>query len=169
MSIEAIAAKVRSIRQHLTAHPEDGASADSPARARLLDGLRIKIEGPNGQAAHTDMPKGVGGGATAPTPAWLMRAGAASCTASVIALRAADLGIALDTLEVTVASTSDDRGIFGAGTDIAAGPNNISMEIHVAAKGIAAKPLEDLVHWSVAHSPVADALRRALPMKVSIR
>ena len=59
------------------------------------------------------MPVGVGGEASAPTPGWYVRTGVASCTATVIALRAAELGLQLDRVEVEVRSRSDKRGMLG--------------------------------------------------------
>jgi uncharacterized OsmC-like protein len=52
----------------------------------------------------------VGGTATAPSPGWLLRPAEASCVVTLIAMRAAMSRIALDTLEVTGDSESDDRG-----------------------------------------------------------
>jgi organic hydroperoxide reductase OsmC/OhrA len=50
----------------------------------------------------TDMSKTVGGGATAPTPGWLLRAALASCDATAVAMEAARDGVELTDLTVTV-------------------------------------------------------------------
>ena len=55
---------------------------------------------------------GVGGGGPAPSPGWLLRAANASCIATLIAMRAAELGARLDGLEVVVDSESDDAGLL---------------------------------------------------------
>ncbi len=60
--------------------------------------------------------------ASAPSPGWLLRAAEASCVATLITMRAAMLGIDLDTLEVTVDSVSDDRGLLGVDDTVPAGP-----------------------------------------------
>lgn len=52
----------------------------------------MTVEGPSGQRVETDMPKGIGGAASAPTPGWYVRAGIASCTA----IRAVPLKTAID-------------------------------------------------------------------------
>jgi uncharacterized OsmC-like protein len=159
---------VKAASQHLRAHPEDGAGTDAFARAVLDAGLRMRIEGPSGQTARTDMPASIGGEASAPSPGWLLRAGVASCTATVIVLRAAALGITLDRLEVNVVSQSDDRGMLGTDDSVPAGFLSGRMEIRLAAAGIDPKTLEALANWGVAHSPMADALCRAVPLETSI-
>jgi uncharacterized OsmC-like protein len=75
--------------------------------------LRVRATGPNGQSVICDIPMGLGGGSTAPSPGWMMRAALANCEAIMISLRAAQLGIHLNTLEVRVQSTSDDRRTLG--------------------------------------------------------
>jgi uncharacterized OsmC-like protein len=168
MTNERIASAVKAASRHLRAHPEDGTGTDAFARAVLDAGLRMRIEGPSGQTARTDMPASIGGEASAPSPGWLLRAGVASCTATVIALRAAALGITLDRLEVNVVSQSDDRGMLGTDDSVPAGFLNARMEIRLAAAGIDPKTLEALASWGTAHSPMADALCRAVPLETVI-
>src|SRR5947209_4993929 len=78
-------------------------------------------DGPTG-AVTTDMPHSVGGGASAPTPAWLMRAALASCDATLVAMEAARDGVELTDLKVTVESESDFRGVLGVDDSVHAGP-----------------------------------------------
>jgi uncharacterized OsmC-like protein len=167
MTIENIAMAFKSAKKHLVANPADGNCTDTFASAKLVQGLRMQVTGPTGQAVQTDMPAGVGGEASAPSPGWLMRAGAAACTSTVIVLRAADLGVTLDSVEVKVASQSNDCGLFGVGDDIPAGPLSASMEVRISAKGVDETVLKDIVTWAVAHSPVADALQRTVPLTVA--
>jgi uncharacterized OsmC-like protein len=114
------------------------------------------------------MPKAVGGGGSAPSPGWLLRAALANCDATVIAMRAAQLGVALTTLEVTVDSESDDRGLLGMDGTISAGPLSMRTRVRIGAQGVAAKDLRDIVEWAEAHSPVGDALRRAVPSRTEV-
>jgi hypothetical protein len=67
----------------------------------------------------------VAGGGSAPSPAWLFRAGYASCVPTLISLRAAVEGVELTGLEVTVDSESDDRGILGIDPSVPAGPLSV--------------------------------------------
>ena len=116
MEQEHIAKAFKDLRNRLQTNPENGACTDSFALATLSQRLRIEVTGPTGQVIQTDMPKGIGGEAAAPSPSWFMRAAASACTATVIALRAAELGIALDKLEVNFFSRSDSCGMLGIGT-----------------------------------------------------
>lgn len=166
MTTETIASAFRTAARYLRENPGKGAGTDTFARASLEDGLRCRIVGPTGQSATTDMPKGIGGDASAPSPGWLMRAGIASCTATMIALRAADHGITLDRLEVVVESDSDDRGMIGTDDSVPPGPLQARMSIRLSAKGVDKSKLQSIVDWGVVHSPIADALQRAVPMEV---
>jgi uncharacterized OsmC-like protein len=163
-----IAEAVADATRYLTDHPDEARYRDSAAVARLVEGLRVDVRGPDGSNLQTDMPAGIGGTATAPSPGWLFRAAIASCVASLIAIRAAMLGFELETVEVEVDSESDDRGILGMATDIPAGPLSTRISVAVAVRG-GGHDVEALVHWAVDHCPVSDAVRRAVPLDVTIR
>ena len=157
-----------SLVTYLTDHPERARGHDAPATATLEAGLRCRATGPHGASLVTDMPKGVGGDDTAPSPGWLLRAALATCDATLIAMYAAHLGVTLTTLEVTVESESDNRGLLGMDEQIAAGPLSIRTRVRVAADGVTAEQLRDIVAWAEAHSPVADAVRRAVPITAAL-
>jgi uncharacterized OsmC-like protein len=150
------------------ADPHKSIGQDAYARARLTGGLATIVEGPSGQHVATDMPKGIGGSASAATPGWYVRAGIASCTATVVALRAAELGIKLSEVEVRVESTSDDRGMLGLDDSIPPGPLSAVMAVRIAAPDSSEETLRALVSWAVAHSPMADALSRAVRLDVAV-
>ena len=124
--------------------------------------------GPKCAALISDMPKGIGGGGAAPTPGWFLCAALANCDATVIAMRAAQLGVVLTRLEVTVDSVSDDRGILGLGDDIPPGPQSMRIRVAIAADGATPEQLRQIVEWAEAHSPVGDALRRSVPVSMEI-
>ncbi len=90
------------------------------------------------------------------------------CDATVIALRAAQLGIVLSRLEVTVDSVSDDRGILGLADGVPPGPQSMSIRVRIASDGASPEQLHEIVAWAEAHSPVGDAVRRAVPSRVEI-
>ena len=115
---------MQGVIEHYTQNPEKALGPDSEAIAVIEEGLRVRASGPNGQSLVCDMPKGLGGGATAPSPGWTMRATLANCETIMIALRAAQLGIELKTLEVHVNSISDDRGMLGIDDTKPAGPGS---------------------------------------------
>jgi uncharacterized OsmC-like protein len=166
--LDRIGRAVRGAREYVAAHPDEAAYVDSPATARLESGLRVSVQGPDGAAVSTDMPASVGGGGAAPSPGWLMRAAHAACVATLVAMRAAEEGVGLSRLEVTVESDSDDRGILGAVEDVPVGPIRSRVRIALAADGVSAAALEALATWAWQHCPVDDAMRRAVPMTVEI-
>jgi uncharacterized OsmC-like protein len=114
------------------------------------------------------MPTGIGGGATAPTPGWMMRAALANCKAVMIALRAAQLGVELTALEVRVGSTSDDRGMLGMDDSVPAGPLRMKISIRIGAEGASAEMLREIVEWAAKHSPVGEPLTRVMPTEYAV-
>ncbi len=168
MSQVRIQQSIQNVTRFFSEHPEKGRITDKPATATLIDGLSCKAEGPNGAVLVSDMPKSVGGGGAAPTPGWFLRAALANCDATVIAMRAAQLGVTLTRLEVTVESVSDDRGIFGLGDGVPPGPQSLQIRVQIAAEGATSEELRQIVEWAEAHSPVGDALRRAIPTQMEI-
>jgi uncharacterized OsmC-like protein len=168
MSIARIQQSVEGLIGYLSAHPEKSRTTDQAATAVVEDGLRCRATGPNGATIVSDMPKAVGGGGAMPTPGWFLRAALATCDATVIAMRAAQLGVTLSTLEVTVDSESDNRGLVGVGDEIPPGPLNVRTCIRIAAEGVAPERLQEIASWAAAHSPVADAIRRAVQTTVEV-
>jgi len=142
----------------ITSDPSKAQAKRAPATARLVDGLRCEISGPYAEKLATDMPPAIGGGASAPSPGWLFRGALASCTATVIAMRAAKLGIALTTLEVTVDTESDHRGMLGLDEKVSAGMRNLRMKVRIAGDA-APGTLREIATWAEAHSPVSCTLR----------
>jgi uncharacterized OsmC-like protein len=116
----------------------------------------------------SDMPTAIGGSGAAPSPGWLLRAALANCDATVIAMRAAQEGVTLTTLEVTVDGESDDRGLLGMDDSIPAGPLSARTRVRIGAAGVGQEKLREIVEWAEAHSPVADAMGRAVPKTLEI-
>jgi uncharacterized OsmC-like protein len=168
MGTEAIQSAIRAASDYLTAHPDEARSTDSAAVATLVDGLVVRVTGPSGASMTTDMVPSVGGTASAPSPGWLLRAAESSCVATLIAMRAAMLGIALDAVEVTVDSESDDRGLLGIDDAVPAGPLSGRVSVRLTAAGVDPATLEEVARWGVKHCPVCDALERAVPITVEV-
>lgn len=151
---------------YLADHPEEARYRDGPATATLRGGLVVDVVGTDGERLTTDMVPAVGGTGSAPSPGWLFRSAAASCVATLIAMRAAASDIVIEALQVTVDSESDDRGILGIDPSVPAGPLSVRVSVSIEAPGAAAGAIRDLVDWSVAHCPVTEALARAVPIEV---
>ena len=161
MSIASIREAQEKLGKAIAEQPEKARTKNLPATARLMGGLRFESKGPNGETAHTDMAPAVGGAASAPNPGWLMRASIASCTGTAIAMRAAKLGIELTTLEVTVESTSDMRGLLGLDERISAGFSAITTQVRIGAAGVDAEQLRQLAKFGDEHSPMACTARNS--------
>ena len=154
MSTTQIREAVEAASKVLSEQPEKARGETTPAVAVVEDGLKCRVTGPSGETVHTDMAAGVGGGDSAPQPGWLMRAGLASCNATCIALRAAQCGIELSELEVTVSGQVDKRGMLGVDDSVAAGVNPLRLHVKVGAPDTSEKELRDLILWAKSHSPV---------------
>lgn len=168
MQPEEIRHAISRVIDHVTAHPDDARSEDKPAKAVLESGLRIRVDGPGSWSITTDMSPALGGEGSAPSPGWLRRAAQAACEATMIAIRAAQEGIALHSLVVTVGSVSDDRGMLGASEGAHAGPVESWTRVAVSAKGTPPEKLRQVVEWAEQHSPVTDSLCRSVPHKIMI-
>ena len=163
-----IAAKIAAAREHLQANRDDARYRDSAATAVVEAGLRVRTSGPSGEAVTSDMSPGVGGAGSAPSPGWLLRAANASCIATLIAMRAAEQGVTLDTLEVTVDSDSDDYGILGIDESVPAGPLRMRVAVRAASTSAPSEAVREIAEWGVDHCPVCDAVKRAVPVEFSV-
>jgi uncharacterized OsmC-like protein len=165
--VESIRSALETASEHLTEHPEAAVATDAAATAVLEEGLRCRVTGPKGDVM-TDMAKSVGGGATAPSPGWLLRAGLASCDASAIAMEAARRGVALTHLAVTVESESDSRGLLGVDDSVHPGPLAVRVRIQLAASNATEGQLREIVQRAESRSPVGDAVARAVSMTTEV-
>jgi uncharacterized OsmC-like protein len=165
---DAIRTAIEGASAYLTEHPDEARYTDSLATARIETGLRIRVGGPAAEELFTDMPGAVGGGGSAPSPGWYLRAALAACVTSLAAMRAAQLGIDGFGCEVDVDSESDDRGILGLDGDVPAGPLSTRIRFRLTAAGTDTDRLREIADWAVAHCPVSDAVQRAVPLKVEV-
>ena len=154
--------------RYYTEKPDKALGSDKQAVAVMEEGLRVRATGPDGQTLVCDMARGLGGAATAPSPGWMMRAALANCEAIMISLRAAQLGILLNTLEVRVDSTSDDRGMLGMDDSKPAGPLNIKVGVRIGADGVPEAQLREIIEWAKEHSPVDEPLHRVMPVEYAV-
>ena len=160
---------IEKLRSSITADPSKARAKNAPATARLVNGLQCELKGPYGERVLTDMPPALGGAASGPNPGWLMRGAIASCTATVIAMRAAHDGIELDELEVTVETDSDLRGILGIDEKVSAGHQAIRMNVKIGSPSAAPEALRALVEWAEAHSPVGCTIKDSPACKLEVQ
>ena len=165
--MESIRQAVEAVTERLDRDPQAGVGPDTTAVAVREHGLRFRVTGPNGEV-FSDMAESVGGGASAPTPGWLMRAALASCDASTVVIEAARAGIELTGLTVTVESESDSRGALGVDASVPPGPLAVRVRIELAAAGASAEDLRALAERVEARSVVGDALTRPVPVATEV-
>lgn len=168
MSAENVKKSLEAAIEYLGQNPDEARYTDNAATATVEDTLRCHTVDSDGRVVISDMPTSVGGGAAGPSPGWLMRAALASCTATLIAMRAAQVGLQLTELEVLVDSVSDDRGILGMDESVAAGPLSMRTHVRIAADGVSGEELREVVNWAEKHCPVTDAIRRPVPMTAEV-
>ncbi|SRR5258706_8615250 len=166
MSTPAIREAIEKLSATFSAEPAKARAKNAPATARLNEGLQFEVTGPYNARIVTDMPPAMGGAATGPNPGWFLRAALASCTATAIAMRAAKLGIKLDTLELTVESESDARGLLGLG-DVSAALGAVRTKVKIRGSATP-EVLRDLAAWGEAHSPVGCTLRQSADCSLDV-
>jgi len=165
---DAIREAMENATAYLSEHPADAAYTDSIATARVVDGLHVRVDGPDGEVLETDMPAAVGGAGSRPSPGWFLRAAVAACAVSLATMRAAQRGVTGFGCEVQVDSESDDRGILGVDDTVPGGPLSMRIGFRMAADGAGLDRLEEIAVWAVDHCPVSDAMRRAVPIHIEV-
>ena len=99
MSSTSVRHAIEGLSAAISVQAEKARAKNASATARIVEGLQCRISGPHGESLTTDMPPAMGGNASGPNPGWLLRGALASCTATVIAMRAATLGVTLSNLD----------------------------------------------------------------------
>jgi len=172
MSATHIKESVEHVINNLTENPDDARGPGTAVTAVMEGGLRCRVQKQDGTTiVITDMSTGIGGGGSAPSPGLIFRAALASCDATFVALRAAQVGIKLTTLEVIVEGDPDDIGTLGfLGIDdsIPAGELSLRLIFRIGAENATPERLRELVKWIETHSPVGDSVSRAVPTKVKV-
>ena len=124
----------------------------------LVDGLRCSTEAGEWTIA-SDLRPALGGEGSAPTPTTLLSAALGACLAMCYQLRAAEHGVELTSVRVTVETDSDVRGMLHC--DAAAPPGFAEIRYRVEIES-PARPsdVERIVDLADRLSPVLDTLTR---------
>jgi uncharacterized OsmC-like protein len=165
--VDSIGNAMKQASDYLAEHPDAAVGTDSAATAVREDGLQFRINGP-WASLTSDMAESVGGGASAPTPGWLLRGALAACDATLVAMEAARDGIELTELEVNVESESDFRGVLGVDRSVHPGPLTVRVRTRVAATNATADQLRTIVERAESRSPVRDALAREVTITTEV-
>jgi uncharacterized OsmC-like protein len=126
-----IATTLDSLSKAIESDPAKGPATYAAATAKVLNGLKCRVTGPAGEQLETDMPASMGGEGSSPNPGWFFRASLAACCSTMIASRAARLGVDLTELEVKVVGEGNHRGMLGLDKDISAGHSALRTEVRI--------------------------------------
>ena len=145
-----------------------------PERARVAlsvttnlgEGMRCETVS-RGHSVVVDEPASFGGTDTAQSPVELLLSSLATCQAITYRLWAAQLGVALDRVEVEVTGHIDLRGYLGLDGDAAPGYERLAMRVALEGSDDPARyaELRDAVER---HCPVLDVLTRPVRVETEV-
>lgn len=154
-----IKAAIERSQKALTLKPDLG-KGTGVSKVRITNGLACEIQEGNWKM-NAGMPAGVGGDGSAPTPGVYGRAALGACLAIGYMMKAAELEIPINNLEVQVEADFDDGALLGtADRNIPPGYLEIRYTINIesnAAEEIIMQLLDD----GDARSPYLDIFTRA--------
>ncbi|PWT99551.1 MAG: hypothetical protein C5B52_10520 [Bacteroidetes bacterium] len=127
------------------------------SKTRVKEGLTCEITEGDWKFI-TDMPEGVGGNASGPTPGVLGRAAFGSCLAITYMLYAAKKNIPIENLEVDVEADFDDGALLGT-QDIPPGYSQVRYTVTIDSDA-SEEELMELIDDADAHSPYLDVFSR---------
>ena len=110
-----------------------------------------------------DEPEVLLGEGVAPGPADYVLTALAACMATSVAYHAAAKGIKVESVESSLEGNLDLHGFLGLSTEVPKGFQDITVSMKIKSDATA-EQLKELANMS----PVADTLRRAIPVKVNI-
>lgn len=132
------------------------ARSDYLNTARVTDGLACECR-EGDWTLRLDMPTGVGGAHAAPSPGVFSRSALSACIALGVKMAASTQGVPIDAIEVTLRTTSDDRGDLGV-DGVKPGYGPFALEIRVESGADPAR-VEKAARDSLEHSPVLALFR----------
>ena len=139
------------------------------SKVKITNGLTCEVQEGDWKFS-VDMPAGVGGAGTAPTPGVYGRGALGSCLAIGYMMKAAELEIPITNLEVIVEADFDDGALLGtADKNIPPGYLEVRYTINIESDATNEKIMQ-LVDDGDAHSPYLDIFTHAqkLIRKVNI-
>jgi uncharacterized OsmC-like protein len=117
-----------------------------------------------GQHVVTDSPPLLGGPNEAPNPVELLLASLAACATFVCDRAAQEMGIALQSVNVTAAGEFDPRGVCGEAYD----PRFQGIRLRLTLDGVDATQREKLMQAFRTRCPVFTTLSRAVPIELTL-
>jgi uncharacterized OsmC-like protein len=160
-----IAAALARLHDAVAARPGFGHHT-ARSTVSLGDGLQcVSVE--QSWLIASDLPPALGGERRAPTPSQLVQAALGACLAMGYQLRAAECGIELTSVRVTIESDAELKGMLRR--DTAVSPGFTAIRYHVEIESPAAvDEIEALVEAADHLSPVLADLTRPLPVERTV-
>jgi uncharacterized OsmC-like protein len=156
---EKIKDAIERCRKAFTLKPAKG-KGTAVSTTRIVNGLACETTEGDWKFA-VDMPEGIGGSNTAPTPGVYGRAALGSCLAIGYMMKAAELNIQIKNLEVQVEADFDDGALLGtADKSIHPGYTEVRYTVSVESDEPEEK-IKQMVDKGDLHSPYLDVFSRA--------
>jgi uncharacterized OsmC-like protein len=130
------------------------------SKVRMVNGLTCEISEGNWRFS-VDMSEGIGGNNSAPTPGVYGRAALGSCLAIGYMMKAAELNIPVNSLEVEVQADFDDGALLGT-ADEHISPGYLEVRYTITIESDAPeKKVMQMLDEGDKHSPYLDVFTRA--------
>lgn len=154
---ERIAAAQARLHSALARH--DGFGHSTATSVTVLGDRMATSTSDGPSTVECDLPPALGGDGTAPTPSTLVRAALGACLAMRYRLLAAERGVELTSLQVTVETDSELRGMLELDASVPAGFTAIRYHVDIESPADRGA-VEQLVADGDRRSPVLDMLVR---------
>ncbi len=157
--MQKIRTAIERTKKALTLKPALGRSTGI-SKVRITNRLTCDIQEDKWKF-NADMPEAAGGNASAPTPGVYGRAALGSCLAIGYMMKAAELEIPVQALEVEVEADFDDGALFGtADKNIPPGYLEIRYTVNIVSDASEEKIMQ-ILNDGDGHSPYLDIFTRA--------
>ena len=157
-----IAEVIDATKAALQSAPEQ-AQANFEAHHSLVGPCEVTVKVGSGHEFTVDEPQAFGGGDVAANPAEYALAALGSCQAITYRVWAAQLGIKLDKVEISIDGDIDLRGFLGIDDRIRAGFNAVRIWVNLSGPEPPAR-YEELAATVDAHCPILDLFRNPVPV-----
>jgi uncharacterized OsmC-like protein len=154
---------VQATKNALSSDPTQ-AQAKFEAHHDLVGPCEVTVNVGSGHKFTVDEPKALGGGNAAANPVEYALAALGSCQAITYRVWAAQLGVRLDKVEISIDGDIDLRGFFGIDERVRAGFNAVRINVSLSGPESAAR-YQELAAAVDAHCPVLDLFRNPVPVE----
>jgi uncharacterized OsmC-like protein len=153
-------------------HATKTALASDPTKARatfeahhdLVGPCQVTVKVGSGHKFTVDEPEALGGANAAANPVEYALAALGSCQAITYRVWAAQLGVKLDKVEISIDGDIDLRGFFGIDEGVRAGFDRVRINVSLGGPEPAAR-YQELAAAVDAHCPVLDLFRNPVPVE----